>query len=189
MIDSYLLPIPESTNVVVYKGDHKNWNYLLSGHPLIKYRLPPLGECSRNPSVSVYQLALLWEAVSGYSDFFFFEDSFQVFAHFMSGLPSPRPKPTELSAVSDPKWHDPPGPPSLCTQSCPQGTFFISLDVKNPQRETYCWCGRGETKKQQKPYKAWKLTSSKMFGAVEEIPGPVYASDGEDLDSDWSLNM
>ena len=34
------------------------WHYLLEGRPLV-VQLPPLGECSRNPSVSVFQLALL----------------------------------------------------------------------------------------------------------------------------------
>ena len=44
-----------------------------------------LGECSRNPSISVYQLALLWEAAFSFSEFF--ADSFNVFAHFtMSNL-------------------------------------------------------------------------------------------------------
>ena len=36
----------------------------------LEYRLCLLGECSRNPSVSVYQLALLWEAVFGINKFF-----------------------------------------------------------------------------------------------------------------------
>ena len=34
------------------------------------YRLPPLGECSRNPSVSVYQLVLLLEAALDFNEFF-----------------------------------------------------------------------------------------------------------------------
>ena len=34
-------------------------------------KLPALGEWSRNPSVSVCQLVLLWEAVFGFSEFFF----------------------------------------------------------------------------------------------------------------------
>ena len=42
-----------------------------------------LGECSRNPSVSVYQLALLWEAV--WCLWIFFEDSFNMLAHFLMG--------------------------------------------------------------------------------------------------------
>ena len=34
--------------------------------------------------MSMYQLALLWEAVFGFSEFFL-EASFNVFAHFMMG--------------------------------------------------------------------------------------------------------
>ena len=49
----------------------------------LQYRLPPLGECSRNPSASVHQLAVLWEAAFGLSEFF--EDSFNMFAHSMMG--------------------------------------------------------------------------------------------------------
>ena len=41
-----------------------------------EYRLPPPGECCRNPSVSVYQTALLWEAALGFSDLFFFLKTF-----------------------------------------------------------------------------------------------------------------
>ena len=47
------------------------------------YRLPPPGECHRNPSVSVYQLVFLWEAAFSFSESF--EDSFSAFAHFMMG--------------------------------------------------------------------------------------------------------
>ena len=36
----------------------------------LQYRLSLLVQCSRNPSVSVYQLALLWEAALGFSEFF-----------------------------------------------------------------------------------------------------------------------
>ena len=55
-------------------GPPKTWNYLLEDGPLVIQASIPLGECSRNPSVSVYQLALLSEAVFGFSVFFFFED-------------------------------------------------------------------------------------------------------------------
>ena len=37
----------------------------------LEYRLPPLSEYCRNPSMSVYQLALLWEAEFGFIDVFF----------------------------------------------------------------------------------------------------------------------
>ena len=57
--------------VSLYEGGKPpKWNYLLEGEPLVIYKLPPLGECSRNPSVSVYQLALLWEAAFCFSEFF-----------------------------------------------------------------------------------------------------------------------
>ena len=57
--------------IVSYKvGTPKNGIIFWRAGPL-KHKLPPLGKCSRNPSVSVYQqLALLWEAVLGFSELF-----------------------------------------------------------------------------------------------------------------------
>ena len=55
------------------RGDPQKWNCLLEGRPLI-VQTSLLGECSINSSISVYQLALLWEAASGFSEFLF-EDS------------------------------------------------------------------------------------------------------------------
>ena len=57
---------------------------------------------------------------------------------------------TECSAVFDQTQHDPHALPSLFTWSCPEGLFFISLCEKHPWRETFCQCGRGETKRWQK---------------------------------------
>ena len=37
---------------------------------ILSYRLPPARWCSWNPSVSVYQLLLLWEAVFSFSEIF-----------------------------------------------------------------------------------------------------------------------
>ena len=65
------------------KDSPQNRNYLLEGGCLV-VQVPPLGEWSRKPSVSVYQLALLWEAMFGLSDFLF-ENSFNMFAHFILG--------------------------------------------------------------------------------------------------------
>ena len=46
-------------NMVCMRRDSKKkQNYLLKGGPLV-LQTSPLGECSGNPSVSVYQLALL----------------------------------------------------------------------------------------------------------------------------------
>ena len=56
------------------------------------------------------------------------------------------PHHAECSPVFDQKQHDPHVPPSLLTRlpkdflPCPEGKI-------SPQRETFCRCGRGETKK------------------------------------------
>ena len=60
--------------------DHLYQNHCEGWHPQngiifwrvgpFKYRLPLLGEGSRNPSVSVYQLVLLWDAVFSFSECF-----------------------------------------------------------------------------------------------------------------------
>ena len=54
----------------------------------------------------------------------------------------------ECSAVFDQKDHNPGAPPFLFTQLCPTEQFFlfVSTDEKRPQSETFCQCGRSETK-------------------------------------------
>ena len=84
-----------------------------------------LCECSRNPSVSVYQLALLWEAAFGFSEFILKTRS--------THLPISRwviykctcPHCTECSAVLDQKQHDPRVPPNLFTWSHPAWHFLL----------------------------------------------------------------
>ena len=107
--------------------------------------LPPLGECFRNPSVSVKQLVLLWEAAFGFNEFFFWR--LNVFAHFM--MSDLRVHLLILCCVfrgfwaktaQSPCWTHPIHP------ILPRPTFFVSPDEKIPQRETSCQCGRGETK-------------------------------------------
>ena len=56
----------------VYEGrqkKHKTLGIIFWRAGPLKYRCPSLGECSRNPSVSVHQLALLWEATFSSSKF------------------------------------------------------------------------------------------------------------------------
>ena len=74
-----------------------------------------------------------------------FEKSFSVFAHFMiDDLEHTWPPCTECLAVFDQNQHDPPMPhlpysPNLSPSDTP-------ALKKNPQRETFCQCGRGKTK-------------------------------------------
>ena len=95
------------------------------------YRLPPMGECSRNLSVSVYQLALLWEAAFGFSEFFFFEDSFNMFAHFVMGdLGTHLPTLCWVFSSFWPKTAWPPCPTIPIHPVLPWPIFFVSPNGK-----------------------------------------------------------
>ena len=141
----------------ICEGDPQNGILFWRSGPLL-YRLHPLGVCSRNPSVSVYHLVLLWEAEFGFSEFFF-EHSYNMFAHFMMMIYEPTcPHHAECTAVFDQKQHDPHVPPSLFTESYSKGHFiFVSPDEESPQREMFCQCERGETKKMTEALKAIKI--------------------------------
>ena len=110
----------------------------------------PLGECFRNPSVSVYRPASLGEAAYSFSEFFF-EDSPNVFAHFMMGdLQAHLPTQHCVQQFS-PKMAGPPCPTLPTPDLTPRDFFlFVSLEEKSLQRETFCPCGGGANKKWQK---------------------------------------
>ena len=147
---------------------------------------PLLGECSRSPPVPVCQLALLWEAVLGFSEFSFWRLSEA--AHFMTGdLWAPWPHCTECSAVSDPDQQDCSAQPSLFPRFRPEQLSFYFSGWNNPQREMFCWCGRSETKNSRstkkhtnalkalkKHKKTLKSTRSNTFWAVEKTSWKVY---------------
>ena len=83
----------------------------------------PLGECSRNPSVSVYRPASLGEAAHSFSEFFF-EDSPNVFAHFMMGdLQAHLPTQHCVQQFS-PKMAGPPCPTLPTPDLTPRDFFF-----------------------------------------------------------------
>ena len=110
----------------VYERRPPKLNYLLKGGPLVVQASPTLGGCSRNPSVSVYQLVLLWEAALALVKFF--EDTFSVFAHFMMGDYEPAcPHHAECSAVFNQRRSDSHAPPSLFTWSCRERHFLLLL--------------------------------------------------------------
>ena len=77
-------------------------------------------------------------------------------AHLHAG-----PHRAQCSAVSDQKLYGHCAPPSLFTQSLPKRPFFISLDEKYPQREIFCHCGGGETKKMAEALKDIKIDEFK----------------------------
>ena len=89
----------------------------------LQYRLPPLCECSRNPSVSVYHLVLLWEPAFSFSEFFW---RFNTFAHFMMGdLWAHLPTLCWVLSSFWPKTAWPCAPLSLFTRSHPSNSLLF----------------------------------------------------------------
>ena len=152
----------------------------------LQYRLTPLGECSKNASISVYQQMLLWDAAFGFNDFFFFGDSFNSFAHFIMGdLPAHLPTPHWVCSSFWPKTEWP------LYSTLPihlSDFFFVSLDEKIPQREMLCQCGRGEKNgKSTKRYQNQWV--QKLCWALENCLHGCIAANGEYFEGVWSLNM
>ena len=140
---------------------HKNRIIFWWAGPLWWYRLPPLGEYSRTPSVSVYQLALLWEAVFGFSEFFFGR-LFQHICTFHDGWFTSTPAHTTLSVQQfltkngmTPMPH-PPYSPNVAPSD-----FFCFPGWKKSSKRNVLLTWETWNKKRQKHWKASKSTSSK----------------------------
>ena len=135
--------------------------------------IPLLGECFRNPSVSVYHPVLLWEAAFGFTEFILKNFSTRlpiswwvIYEH--TGLHH-----TEHSAVFDQKWYDPvPHPLYLFTWSHLNQLFLVSLDERSPQRKTFCRHGRGEMKNGRNVKRQQQV--QKLFWALEKASWWVY---------------
>ena len=168
-------------------GHTQKQNYIGQRVPCSRRLL--LGECSRNPSMSVYHLALLWEAVFGFSGFFL-KTLFQCICPFPDGWFMNIPAHTVLSVQQFLTKNVMPHPPSLFTWSHPQWLFlFVSLDEKSLQRETFCQCGRGETKIAE-ALKGFKINKYKnCFEQWKKHFSRCTESNGEYFEGDWSLNM
>ena len=93
-------------------------------------RLSLLDEHSRNLSVWVYRLVVLWEAAFSFSEFFLKTLSRCLPMSSWVIYKCTYPHFTECSAFLDQKWHDLSAPPSLLTPSCPKWLFFVSPDEK-----------------------------------------------------------
>ena len=106
----------------------------------------------------MHQLALLWEAAFDLSEFFW--RLFQCVHPFPDAWFTSTPAHTALSVQqfltkngTTPVSH-PPCSPNLTLSDF---YLFVFPGEKSPQRETFCWCGRGETKKgrSSKRHKNW----------------------------------
>lgn len=167
----------------------------------LQYRLSLLGECSRNPSVSVYQLAL-WEAMfdsSGFVCLFVFSVVVKTLSVHLSiswwviyDPPATCPHCSECSSV----FHQnvmtplpyPPYSPDFTTS-----TFLLLLFpwMKNVLKGKCSQWGRGKTK--QKMVEALNdIKINEFKNCFEQWKKPLdrcIASNGECFEGDWSLNM
>ena len=130
---------------------------------------PLLGECSRNPSVSVYHLALLWEAAFGFTELFFFWRR-NAFSYFMMGdLWAHLPTPHWVFGSFWRKMAGPPCPTLPIHPISPLVTFFVFLDEKSSQREMFCWYGIGETKNCWRQKRHQNQREQRLFWAVGKM--------------------
>ena len=124
-----------------------NWDFFLEGRPLV---------VQASPAKWLYQCTSLFccerLCLASVNFFFLKTHSRHLPIWWRVIYKGTCPYHTECSAVFAPKWHDPCALPSLVTLSRSQVTFFVVVfpDEKSPQREMFYWCGRGETKNQQK---------------------------------------
>ena len=89
----------------------------------------PIGEHSRNPSVTVHQLGLLWEAAFSFSEFLWWLSTLLSISQWMI-YERTCPHCAECSAVFDQKLHDPHAPLFLFALSHPEQLFFVSPQWK-----------------------------------------------------------
>ena len=152
---------------------------------------PPLDECSRNPSVSVYQMPLLWEAALGLSELFLKTLWRHLPISWWVIYKRNCPQRAECSALFDQKQHDP-MPLAPYSSNLALSDFFSPPGWKNSQREMFCWCRRAETNKQKKAeaLKGINIDEFKnCFDQWEKLLDGCISSNGEDVEGDWSLNM
>ena len=172
------------------RGGPINKNCLLEGGPLI-VQASLLGGCSRNPSVSMYQLSLLWESVFSFSEFFF-EDFCNAFAYFTMGdLEHTSPYHWVFSSVWT-KMHVLCAQPFLSTQSC-RSAFFWSPSSPPLKKviKGKCFADLEEMKqKMAEALKSIKIGEFKnCFEQWKKCFNMCIASNGEYFEGDWSLHM
>ena len=146
------------------------------------YRLPWLGECSRNPSVQ----STSWrccERLHSASVNCFWRLSMCVCIH--NGWFTNTPAHTVVSVQQFLTKTTRP----LCIQSHPQQFFFVFPDEKSPWRETFCRWGRGETKnvRSTKRHQNWWVQN--WFEQWKKSLDRCITSNGEYFEGDWSLNV
>ena len=164
------------------RGAPTKWNSLLMGGTPTGF--PQLGECPRNPSASIYQLALLWELHSASVNIFW---RLNTFASFMMGDLGVHL--STLRWVFSSFWPKMTWPCISHLPSLVLRNFFFPPDEKYCQRETFCGCGRGETKNGRNTKRHQNQQVQNCFEQWKKCLRKYIASNGEYVEGDKSLNM
>ena len=178
-------------SLVIYTRQDTKKEKLSSGEQApCKWVFSPLGECSRNLSVSVYQLVMLWEAVFGFSEFFW--RLFQSICPFHDGWFMSAPIHTTLSvhSVFDQKWYDSHAPPSLSTWSHPKQLLLFPQMNKALKRKLLADVEEMNPKMAEALKKGVKIDGFKnCFKQWKKCLNRCTASNGEYFEGDWNVNM
>ena len=175
--------------ICVQRGIQKTWNYLLDGGlPVVQASL--VGEWSRNPSVSVDRLALLWETVLGFCEFVFWR-LFQRVCPFHEGWFSRAPAHTTLSAqqyLTQNHMTLVPHPPYSCHLT-PGDFFLFSMRKKVLKGKCFANVEEVKSKTAEAPKNHQNRWVQTLFWAVDRNLARRIALNGEPLEGDWSINM
>ena len=168
------------------EGDPPKLESSSGGQSPLLYRLLLLGECSRNPSVSMDQLGLLWEAVFSFSALFLKTQC--IYAH--DGWFTSASVHTLLSGqqfLTKTAWPPCPTLPTHLVLLLVTFCLFVSLDGKSSQRETFCWCRETKTAEALKGIRIneYKNCSEQRRKRLDR----GVASNGQYFEGDWSLNI
>ena len=147
---------------------------------------PPLGECSKNPYVLVYQLALLWEAEFGFSEFFWRLFQYVCLFHYGWFTSTPAHIPmnvqhflTKNSTIPIPTFPIRPVLP-----------FYLFLLMKKSLKANILLTQKRWNKQHQKHLKGIKIDEFKnSCEQRRKCLNRYIASNGEYFEGDWSLSM
>ena len=172
-------------------GDPPQKNKLSSGGWALVVQAFPLDECSRNPSGAVHQLALLWEAEFGLSEFF--GRLFQCICPFHDGWFISTPAHTVLSVqqfLTKMVW--PPCPTLPIHRSHPERLSFCFPSEKFIQGKCFADVKEGKQKTAEalkgikidefkNCFEQWEKKKQHLDRCIE--------SNGDYFEGDWSLNI
>ena len=152
------------------------------------YRLPLLSECSQNPSASVYQLALLWEAAFGSSEFFWrlFQRVCPSHDRWFTSAPAHTKLSVQQFLTKNGMTPCPTLPIHLIS---PLERFLFFWMKKVLKGKSFADVEEVKQKTAEaKRHQNWQVQKTVLSSGQKSL-GRCIAANGEYFEGDWSLNM